>query len=264
MPFPQAERIIYRKNPLEVVICQLRFPPILSIETEIPAKFQDLIRADYPLYNETTEFKINMPKESGDQIPSEILELKPTSTSTRNYEFISEDNNWKVNLTRNFLAVSTLQYTRWEDFKRHLIGPFEALIAIYSPAYFSRVGLRYKDVFKRSILGLDNTPWSELLQPYIIGIMTAKDVGNNVINFMFTTEIKLDDSASLVRIISGLGEDSNTGEIKYIIDSDFFTTDKKKRKEAIECLDYFNKRGSRLLRWCIKERLHEAMEPESL
>ena len=44
MPFPVTKRIIYKKNPLVEVICQLRFPPILSIDTEIPARFQGAIK----------------------------------------------------------------------------------------------------------------------------------------------------------------------------------------------------------------------------
>ena len=43
-------RCIYDKNPLAEVICQLRFPEILSIQTDIPAKFQDAIRKDFPKY----------------------------------------------------------------------------------------------------------------------------------------------------------------------------------------------------------------------
>ena len=49
MPFPEATRVIYHKNPLTDVICQLRFPPILKIDSEIPSLFQDTIREQYPL-----------------------------------------------------------------------------------------------------------------------------------------------------------------------------------------------------------------------
>ena len=36
-PFPDTPRVVYNKNPLFEVLCQLRFPHILRIETEIPA-----------------------------------------------------------------------------------------------------------------------------------------------------------------------------------------------------------------------------------
>ncbi|MCH7755956.1 TIGR04255 family protein, partial [candidate division KSB1 bacterium] len=55
MPFPEVKRVIYKKNPLDRVICQLRFSPILKIDAEIPAEFQDMIRADFPNYSEKTD-----------------------------------------------------------------------------------------------------------------------------------------------------------------------------------------------------------------
>ena len=55
MPFPEKQRVIYKKNPLNKVICQFRFPPILRIDSEIPSSFQDSIRSDFPLYQEKIE-----------------------------------------------------------------------------------------------------------------------------------------------------------------------------------------------------------------
>ena len=46
--FSTETRCIYRKNQLAEVICQLRFPEILTIETNIPAQFQEAIRGDFP------------------------------------------------------------------------------------------------------------------------------------------------------------------------------------------------------------------------
>ena len=54
MPFPKKDRIIFTKNPLTDVICQLRFPSILKIDTEVPAKFQDKIRDVFPNFTESS------------------------------------------------------------------------------------------------------------------------------------------------------------------------------------------------------------------
>jgi hypothetical protein len=48
--FPAAERVIYDVNPLEEVICQLRFPPILKIDEATLADFQECVRNSYPFY----------------------------------------------------------------------------------------------------------------------------------------------------------------------------------------------------------------------
>src|SRR6266852_706318 len=47
-PFPEFTRVIYQRNPLVEVVCQLRFSPILRIDTDPPAEFQDRIRSAFP------------------------------------------------------------------------------------------------------------------------------------------------------------------------------------------------------------------------
>ena len=46
--YSQEERCVYQNNQLADVICQLRFPEILSISANLPAQFQDAIRDAYP------------------------------------------------------------------------------------------------------------------------------------------------------------------------------------------------------------------------
>ena len=46
MLFSDRPRTHYEKAPLHEVICQLRFPTILSINSKEPADFQELIRKD--------------------------------------------------------------------------------------------------------------------------------------------------------------------------------------------------------------------------
>ena len=52
MPIPESDRVSFAKNPLERVITQLRFPPILEIASQIPSVFQNTVREAYPLYEE--------------------------------------------------------------------------------------------------------------------------------------------------------------------------------------------------------------------
>ena len=52
MPFPEVRRVIYKKSPLDRVICQLKFPPVLRIDADMPVEFQDCIRREFPNYDE--------------------------------------------------------------------------------------------------------------------------------------------------------------------------------------------------------------------
>ena len=84
----QEQRCVYHINPLAEVICQLRFPEILSIQTNIPADFQEAIRHLFPKYSVRSEpLPGNMP-------PS------------NNYQFLSADGIWRVNLTRKLISLS--------------------------------------------------------------------------------------------------------------------------------------------------------------
>lgn len=50
MLFSGHPRTLYRSAPTHEVICQLRFPTILSINNTEPADFQEAIRAEFPGY----------------------------------------------------------------------------------------------------------------------------------------------------------------------------------------------------------------------
>jgi uncharacterized protein (TIGR04255 family) len=266
MPFPDSPRVIYQRNPLDQVICQLRFPPILKIDTQVPSDFQDAIRGDYPLYFENKEPMLNLSPEILAQVPPEVINAFPIPATNRlNYRFATVDEIWNVNLTNNFLALSTKKYDRWENFRQHLTIPLEAFVNVYKPAFCSRIGLRYVDVIRKSSLGLSGTNWSDLIQPHIAGILSYSEIPEGIIQGSISNEeIKLDDGKSIVRIVHGLATLRNDGEIVYLIDCDFFLEEKTEISNVLEKLDYYNHLGRRLFRWCITEQLHGAMQPQPI
>ena len=264
MPFPEKERIVFAKNPLNEVICQLRFPPILKIETEVPAEFQERIRDFFPNFSESSFVRIEVSPDTNHPMPPEIVQPLIKQPSIKNYEFISEDEIWKINLTRNFIALTAKKYERWELFKDKLSFPFETFLDIYKPSHISRIGLRYIDVIKRSLLNKENVSWRNLLNPSLLGILGNEDVGDEIMNFESRYEIKLSDNESIVRILTKFVVSRDDGEKCYMIDSDFFNMNKTPIDETKPKLDFFNRRASRLIQWCISEELFDAMEPQRI
>lgn len=262
MPFPKAPRVIYKKNPLDKVICQIKFPPILKIDGEIPDLFQDKIRSVFPKYSEAINKQIDIPQELIRKIPLEIIGGFPRILDKKNHEFTSEDDIWTINLTGTFIAFSCSKYTRWEDFFQKFKMPFKKFLDIYSPSYIARIGLRYLDVIRLSVLNLTNSKWSELLKPHILGLLSSPDVENRIDVFENRQEILLSDNASKVRIITSFVEHIEEHEKCFMIDSDFFNETRMGIEEVWDKLDYFHQRASRLLQWCIAEKLHDAMEPQ--
>src|SRR5438445_3102968 len=168
MPFPASPRVIYKKNPLDEVICQLKFPPVLRIDSELPAKFQESVRQDYPLFQDASPV---IPNFLGRALPAEVGKLMnleiPFPVAGKVYHFISADEKWKVGLAKEFIALSTGSYVRWEEFRARMAYAISSLLKEYSPSFFVRIGLRYRDVVRRSVLGLGEIRWSELLKPHI-------------------------------------------------------------------------------------------------
>ena len=141
--FSIEDRCQYRNNQLADVICQLRFPEILTINANAPAAFQEEIRADYPQY--TAKSETPAPKITG--VPGSLrLENQP---STINYQFTSADGVWRVNLTSRFISLACARYANWENFARRLDVPLAAFIKIYKPAYFDRSAV-YVFLFQRT------------------------------------------------------------------------------------------------------------------
>jgi uncharacterized protein (TIGR04255 family) len=262
-PFPDSDRVVYGRNPLIEVICQLRFPPILRIAAEAPVAFQEKIRNEFPLFSEKfPEVNVEMPL----GVPPAIAELVKGNFPKRKligYDFVSADEKWKVSLTRDFLSLSTSQYTRWEHFRQHLEGPLQALIGVYAPAFFTRVGLRYQDLIQRSPLGLPPaTKWSELIKPHIAGVHAVPELEGAVEESMGQLLISLPQFKAKVRINYGIVQTVESGEKCFLIDADYYTEERTKTDAVDGILTYFNKQSGRLFRWCIEDRLQEAMEPQ--
>jgi len=263
MTFPDAKRIIYNKNPLDTVICQVRFPPILKIETNVPSEFQDKIRSMFPLYNEKTEYRIDIPSGGNGEIIPELLKKMSKTTTSKNHEFSSDDGNWIINLGRTFIAITCKEYTRWEDFIDKFKGPFEALLEVYSPSVFNRVGLRYIDIINRHDLGLENIDWKLLIHPQVLGILSSP-MGDKISNFQTSYELQLDDDGSIVRVSTSFAEHIESNEKCYVIDSDFYSSKKIMIDGVFSKLDFFHGQASNLIQWIILKKLHNAMEPKEI
>lgn len=213
MLFADNTRRSYARSPLIETICQLRFPTILSIESAEPAQFQEAIRSDFPQYV--------VRKEQQARLVNGKVEKQPDIT---NHNFVSADGLWKVNLTKDFIAVSTLHYTSWEDFAQKLDKVLALFIQIYQPAFFERIGLRYVNAVSRQKLGLEGELWDDLINSPFIGILSEPDVDQDKVNRnSMDVEMSLDNQCRM-KLHAGpglLGDGRQDPEPKFILDGDF-------------------------------------------
>ncbi|WP_399233056.1 TIGR04255 family protein [Synechococcus sp. CS-1333] len=259
MRFPDSQRVTYSANPLVEVICQLKFPKILRIEYEAPYKLQDAIRDEYP--------NINCIQGNSVTIASADLSIVQSEADQRfvSYEFIHESAEWKLTLASDSIALSTLNYTRWEDFRERLFKALEVFNSIYSPASFSRVGLRYQNLIVRSELGLGDTTWNQLLKSSVLGCLVSTDLSESDLSDAFLTfGCSLNVEGAILRVRAGLAKKDGSDEVCYLIDSDCYTESTLEFANVRQVLDQFNKQLRNFFNWAITSTLRDSLRPSSV
>ena len=268
MMFPSSAREIYDINPLFQVVCQIRYPAILSISASSPAQFQDGIRDAYPLYEEQSNSFVpplaGVPKEIANLIAATPFPQLPVPPQPA-YHFFTESRARQISLTQEFIAVTEHQYSRWEDFKEEVKLAERVLCETYAPAFYRRVGLRYVDVLDRRKLGLLDTPWSELFNPSFIGLLGGGDFANHVQELQAESLLRIPgEDQGQVHLRHGLARSSENDDQVYLIDADFYTDQRSKSDDLFTTLDRFNRLGGNLFRWAISEKLRTALGPTKI
>ncbi len=257
--FSQEPRRLFRKNPLMEVICQLRFPEILSIGTNLPVEFQEAIRSEFPQYSARKEAPA--PKLSG--TPGNFS--LQNQSETINYQFISADGVWRVNLTSKFISLSCAKYTDWETFAQKLDLPLAAFIKIYKPAYFERVGLRYINTFSRNALNLNGVPFRDLFQACYLGILGEEDVQETATNrCSLEMELALRGGCR-AKIHAGPGMVKRPGsedqEVRFILDNDLFMGGNIPINLSAGAMQTLHQHADSIFLGAITQQMFEAMEP---
>ena len=260
MLFVEHPRCRYTRSPLVEVICQLRFPTILSIDAKEPADFQETIRHAFPRY--AVKKDQPAPRITGLGTPQpKVAQVPPVN----NYTFISEDGFWKLNLTKDFISLSTLRYTCWEDFASQLDKALASFIQIYQPDAFSRVGLRYVNAFSRKALGLTDLLWDDLIQTPYIGILGEPDVDEKeVTKCSVDIEKRLPEDCRL-KVHAGPGLLGARGkqdpEPRFILDQDLSCSGSLPIDQVAARLEKLHGYAGQLFHGAITDELHNAMGP---
>jgi uncharacterized protein (TIGR04255 family) len=264
MLFEDLPRVKYDKDTLDNVVCQFRFPALLGIDVDPPVAFQKAIRDRFPNYVEGAMIRLEIPPQPSEDVALDVL--RQTLPGGKNHEFSSADGAWKLNLTRTFLALTTVDYSRWETFLDWFSAPLAALEREYDPGFYTRIGLRYVNVIRRSSLGLDGRSWNDLIIPGLLGLL-GSEVADGVVvqGLQSIQEIAVPGPTSAqCRLITRLVRALDDNELCFVIDADFFQDARTAPTEALDKLAFFNQSARNLFRGAITETLDQAMEPQPL
>ena len=264
MPFPTSERISYRANTLAEVVCQLRFPQVLAISSD-PVAFQEIVRGQFPLYS-VEDPTPGMPAEFAELLAGHM----PTQTLQRTHRFADADEKARVGLSANFVAFSTNQYSRWETFAESLEHARDALERVYHPAFYERVGLRYRNVIDRAALGLDGVPWSALINSAVLGPVgddaLVGDVRQTSSRAVFDVGLEIGARAllqwGLADVQPGGGEPLAPARSAYFLDCDYSTEERTASDAIADTLSRLHRLSGDVFQWAILPRLAEALGPD--
>lgn len=258
MLFSDRDRWYYANNQLQEVICQLRFPTILSINEKAPADFQDAIRDAFPRYE--VHKQQQPPKLIGAGTPA--AKLEPGAVINQHI-FLSSTGIWKIILTQDSITLSSMRYNTWEDFAQRLDRPLAEFIRIYQPAYFERIGLRYLNILSRKSLNLEDTPWRELIAPAYLGVLVDSELDETQVNkCTMDTQLRFPDN-TFIKIHSGPGRIKVNGqtneEPRFILDFDCSAMGQISGGLVPEKLSQLHGHASAAFHGAITDILHSAM-----
>lgn len=133
--FPEVKDLPLQRSPISDVICQVRFPPILSIVSRDPADFQERVRHRFPGFEKDVGFSLDVTPGMG--FPS------LNAANSELFRFLSLDRRTTVTLTSSSIALSTSDYSSWPNFASDLAIAIHATSAEFEPDFCTRIGLRY-------------------------------------------------------------------------------------------------------------------------
>jgi uncharacterized protein (TIGR04255 family) len=247
----------YEIDLIDEVICQFRFPPILKIPKGDIAEFQDEIRKLYPNYKDASETP-----EMAPELHGSVLLLKPRNPAHRFYD----DEGWTVALAKDSLALVSTNYVQFEDFYERLKIIVNAFDKIYSPSYYSRVGLRYKNMLCRSALDIKEE-WKDLVPEEIFPELYGKKIesGFDLLEKKMTLHIQNGKLNLAHAIFMAEGEYKGkqfSHEQVYTIDIDCYTETKYEEKDsATSVVTGLNKTCKQYFRASITDTMHNYLGP---
>ena len=169
MIFPEEKRRFYEKNPLDNVIVQFRFSPILNIVAKTPSGFQDAIIKMCPEFEEKPIVQQQFNFGGGKDLMPSLLIQSPVVQKV--YVFSNSSEGKAIELAFNSLTVTFSKYRRWEEFREAFTLARTALEDIYGVSLYTRIGLRYIDRFTPSKLNLnEKIEWRKMINPAFMGL----------------------------------------------------------------------------------------------
>ncbi|MGP0591875.1 TIGR04255 family protein [Nitrospira sp. T9] len=153
-------------------------------------------------------------------------------------------------------------YEGWEAFQTHIRLATNAVENEYTPPYLSRIGLRFRNIIRKSVLGLTDKDWNQLPQKKWTGDLAWSEVAGAMKATHSEVVIGLNGGDDLVCVRHGLVPIAQPiQEMGYLIDHDLFVNGQFAMTEIAGKLTEYHQVAQRFFKLWITDMLHQAMNP---
>lgn len=216
MTFDQEthERIVFARNPLKVVVAQIRFPPAYALAdpTGLAATQASL----------ATRYPTSLPRIQEMTIVAGPGAVIPPVVQPGPARFGDEAGTWVVSIGSDVASIETTRYESWIDFRARLRELLEIVEARGQASRVERLGVRYVD----EIVSADTTTfpdWQPFVAPSLFGHAEAPWIDTRVKRSIQQVSMSIEDNG--INFTHGYVKNPEGSEFPstYVMDTDVFT-----------------------------------------
>lgn len=269
LDLPARPRVVFENTPISLVVCQIQFPPLLSIASAASvAPFQEAILQHFPVLHpeRNQNLSIQVQGEMGkDPSPPQV---SVGTLSQVAWRFTDADDAWTLVLTPESVTLETRAYYHFADFVDRLDFTLKALAKHIRPTLCTRVGLRYINEIRHIDL-----EWTDVIRPELLGPMAVPQIAEDTQQVVQQLFLRRPDNSG-VNIAHGLfpagtvvnpkeGTQPPTGPF-YLLDVDVYKEYKAgellvKAYPICKIVEDFNRVISRFFQWSITDKYAAAL-----
>lgn len=207
-------RIVFARNPLKVVVAQIRFPPAYTLADPAGlAAAQTALSARYPTALPRVQQVMISVGPSGPVQP--VVQPGPA-------RFGDDVETWVVSLDSDSASLETTRYESWMDFRTRLQELLDVVATHASPTRVERLGVRFVDEIVTDHAAVI-PDWQRYIGPSLLGKSDAPWNDSRVKGSIQQISMTIGDDG--INLSHGYVKNPEESEYPstYVIDTDVFT-----------------------------------------
>jgi uncharacterized protein (TIGR04255 family) len=251
LAFQDHPDVLFAKAPLESVLCQVRYSPVLALLDQAGvAGFQAALRSQYPELDQDAQATMTITPQG----PAAL------QTSSPNWRMSTVDKKWRTSIGADFVALETsdAEGYSFQEFWNRFEEVLEVLDRTVRIGSAKRIGLRKVNVLSHPDVA-SVKDWRGLLRSEVLGLSAAPDVPNPTTEY---AEIHFpDDEMGTLSVRHGV---EPTDPAKYRLDLDYWTERVVRLGDPDRIkglLSAYADSMTAFFHWCLEGRLYDYLEP---